>query len=33
VEGLIHRVLDEEQLCLLTLGPAENGVVARELAA
>ena len=33
VEGLIHRVLDEEQLCLLTLGPAEGGVVARELAA
>jgi predicted Zn-dependent peptidase len=31
VEALIHRLLDEEQLCLLTLGPVEAGALPREL--
>jgi predicted Zn-dependent peptidase len=33
VEALIHRVLDEERLALLTLGPADRRSIPRELAA
>jgi predicted Zn-dependent peptidase len=33
VEGLIHQVLDEEQLSLLTLGPVDRRSLPRELAA
>jgi len=33
VEALIHRVLDEEQLCLVTLGPVDKRNLPRELAA
>jgi predicted Zn-dependent peptidase len=32
VEALIHRVLDEEQLCLVTLGPVDKRDLPRELA-
>jgi predicted Zn-dependent peptidase len=32
VEGLIHQVLDEEQLSLLTLGPVDRRSLPRELA-
>ena len=32
VEALIHRVLDEEQLCLVTLGPVDKRNLPRELA-
>jgi predicted Zn-dependent peptidase len=33
IEALIHRVLDEEQLCLVTLGPVDKKDLPRELAA
>jgi predicted Zn-dependent peptidase len=33
VEALIHRVLDEEQLCLVTLGPVDKRNLPRELGA
>lgn len=33
VEALIHRVLDEEQLCLVTLGPVDKRNLPREFSA
>jgi predicted Zn-dependent peptidase len=33
VEALIHRVLDEEQLCLVTLGPVDKRHLPKELGA
>ena len=33
VEALIHRVLDEEQLCLVTLGPVDKRNLPREFGA
>ena len=33
VEALIHRLLDEEQLCLVTLGPVDKSNLPPELAA
>jgi predicted Zn-dependent peptidase len=33
VEALIHRLLDEEDLCLVTLGPVDKKNLPRELAA
>jgi hypothetical protein len=31
VEALIHRVLDEEQMALMTLGPVDRRNLPREL--